>query len=333
MRIKTITAPKMADALAIIRQQLGPEALILSTRKVNGEHGPTLEITAAVADEEPTSKAVETHDATELTRRPAPPSPLFNSTLEAHGIPNALIHKVTAALPGLQSAGFAQEEGLEMLLTKLLAFKSPLEILTQGKAHLFIGPHGGGKTTLIAKLAIHAKKQGRTVGILSLDDQKIGGFEPLAIASEIFGESAHLLTSEADLRNAGKKLGPRHLVLIDTAGLNPYQPQTLTRLQKRIAELNITAHTHLVLPANLNLADMSALPVACHRFNLASLIFTKLDSTSRYGALLATAESSHLPLGIATHSADMATPPLTLNAQWLAQSLSELPAQPWEFAS
>lgn len=338
MRIKTLTAPRMEDALRVIREQLGPEALILSTRKVKNAAGEqTLEITAAVAEDESPSKPVETVAETRLPgaepARPKPVPSLFNSTLEAHGLPHALVAKINAALPGLLGAGFTQAEALDMLLSKIVKFKSPLEILAPGKTHVLIGPHGAGKTTLIAKLAIQAKKQGRTVGILSLDDQKIGGFEPLAIAAEIMGEAAHLVTSVADLKNAGAALGPRHLVLIDTPGINPYDPAGLTRLAQKMGELSLPATTHLVLPASLNAADMATLPVACHRFNLQSIIFTKLDSTSRYGALLSTAESSNLPLGIATHSADMATPPLTLTSTWLAEALAELPRQPWEFTS
>ncbi|MBI1308828.1 MAG: hypothetical protein GC129_03070 [Proteobacteria bacterium] len=336
MRIKTLTAPKMEDALRIIRQQLGPEALILSTRKIKGEDGlPTLEITAAVNEDEPRSKPVEATPLAEVpSSAPAKPSTnLFTSMLEAHGLPAAFTAKITAALPGLQSAGFSQPEALEMLLAKLITFKTPGDLLPAGKAHLFIGPQGAGKTTLVAKLAIHAKKQGRTVGILSLDDQKIGGFEPLAIAAEILGEHAHLITTPNDLKSAGKELGPRHLLLIDSAGLNPYAPQTLNALQKKLSTLGIPALTHLVLPAPLNLGDMTALPVACHRFNISSLIFTKLDATSRYGALLTTAEGSRLPIGIATHNPDMSVPPLTLTAQWLAEGLTQLPHQPWDFAS
>jgi flagellar biosynthesis GTPase FlhF len=90
---------------------------------------------------------------------------------------------------------------------------------------------------------------------------------------------------------------------------------------------------HLVLPANLNPADMAVLPVACHALNLKSLIFTKLDCTTRFGALVATAHGSQLPLGMATHAADMATPPLHLTPAWLAESLLQLPQQPWEFAA
>lgn len=336
MRIRTLTADKMEDALRLIREELGPEALILGTRKVPGANGKaTLEITAAVNEPEPATRPLSQPEGTTPTPFPtaAPPPPGLQGTLEAHGTATGLIHKITTALPGLASAGFNAEEALEMLLAKLVSFRSPASLLPAGKAHLFLGPHGAGKTTIISKLAIQAKKQGRTVGLLSLDDQKIGGFEPLAIAAEIMGETAHLLSSVADLRTAAATLGPRHMLLLDTAGLNPYQPQALTRLKQRLEELGLPTLNHLVVPASLNAADMAALPVACHRFGLHSLVFTKLDSTTRYGALLSTAAQAELPVGLAGHSADMATPPLALTAAWLAGALATPPQQPWEFAA
>lgn len=335
MRIRTLTAEKMEDALRLIREELGPEALILGTRKVPGPDGkPTLEITAAVNEPEPATRPLE-NTTPALPPTPATPMPSnsLQGVLETHSTAPGLITKITAALPGLASAGFTPGEALEMLLAKLVTFRSPADLLPPGKAHLFIGPHGAGKTTIISKLAIQAKKQGRTVGLLSLDDQKIGGFEPLAIAAEIMGETAHLLSSATDLRTAASSLGPRHLLLIDTAGLNPYQPQALTALKRRLDELGLPTLNHLVIPASLNAADMAALPVACHRFGLTSLVFSKLDSTTRYGALLSTAAQAGLPVGLASHSADMAAPPLALTASWLAEALSTQPHQPWEFAA
>jgi flagellar biosynthesis protein FlhF len=333
MRIKTITAPKMADALSIIRQQLGPEALILGTRKVPGQNGEqTLEITAAVNEPEPASHpTAETF--TPAPRRPAPATPKLADILQQHGLAPDLITKFTAALPGLESAGFNQAEALEMLLAKLIPFKPVADLLTPGQAHLFIGPPGAGKTTLIAKLAVQTKNSGRSVGMLSLDNQKIAGFEPLAITAETLGDHAHLIASPTDLRTAAQALGPRHILLIDTPGLNPYNPQAATALYQRLQGLGIPLVTHLVLPADMNAEDMAALPIATHRFNLTSLAVTRLDCTTRYGAVATTAAHAALPLGLASHNGDFATPPLSLTAQWLAQALATLPRQPWEFTS
>jgi flagellar biosynthesis GTPase FlhF len=261
---------------------------------------------------------------------------LLESTLEAHNVPAALIHTLHTALPGLQAAGFQPSEALAMLLGKQVKFLTPPEVLPNGTAQVFVGPHGAGKTTLVAKLAWQAKQRGRRLGLLSLDDQKVGGFEPLAIAAEIFGTHAALITNQADLRAAALRLADgaaREGLLLDTAGLNPFAPKAVSSLKQRLTELGLPTQVHLVIPANLNAADMAMLPVACHMLAPQSLIFTKLDCTTRYGALVATAAASGLPLGLATHAADMATPPLALTPTWLAEALLELPKQPWEFAA
>ena len=74
-------------------------------------------------------------------------------------------------------------------------------------------------STLLDALATTLRARGRTVGILSLDDQKIGGFEPLAIASEIIGEAARRLTKS--FRDSHpeipwtKIMGQRHVLAHD----------------------------------------------------------------------------------------------------------------------
>lgn len=333
----------MADALRVIREQLGPEALILGTRKTKNAKGePTLEITAAVKDDEPATRPVAeasialpqpSKTRAQPAAQPATQSTALPDILAQHGLADDLIAKIAAALPGLASAGFNEAEGLEMLLAKMLAFKPVEDILKPAHAHLFIGPPGAGKTTLVAKIAVHNHRNGRKTGILSLDDQKIAGFEPLAITAETLGDTAHLLASVNDLKAAARSMGPRHMLLVDTPGLNPYQPQAFTMLKQRLDSLGIPATGHLVVPADMNAADMAALPVACHRFNPASLIVTRLDCTTRYGALVNTAAHSGLPLGVASHSGNFSAAPLALTAAWLAQGLAALPKQPWEFTS
>ncbi len=336
MRIRTLTADKMTDALRLIREQLGPEALILETRKVQRNGRETLEITAAVNEAEPAPPARMPQPAAPVNTAEKTLPSLLNSTLQAHGVPEDLGQTLATALPGLKAAGFTESEALAMLLGKQLRFLSAAEALPTGTAHVFVGPHGAGKTTLVAKLAWQAKQRGQRLGLLSLDDQKVGGFEPLAIAAEIFGTHAYLIAGPDDLRTAAASLakhGTREGLLLDTAGLNPFAPRAVALLQQRLQGLGLPLQVHLVVPANLNAADMAMLPVACQPLAPQSLIFTKLDCTTRYGALVATAAASGLPLGLATHAADMATPPLVLNASWLAEALLELPKQPWEYAS
>lgn len=351
MRIKTITADTMADALKVIRSQLGPEALILNTRKVKGSNGqPTLEITAAVDEPEPPSnqpsslagilaaadKAAARPASKTLPKTTTPESPsdipLLIQSLTAHGVPQAFISRVMDAMGGLTKSGFSATDALEMLLSKLLHFKPVPDIVSKGHAHLLVGPSGAGKTTLTAKLAIHAKRQNLKVGLMSLDDQKIAGFEPLRIAADALGETAHLIHTPADLKTAAQKLGPRHIILIDTPGLNPYRRADVNAFAARVSQLGIPHTAHLVLPAALNAHEMETVPHAFAPFSPQSLMIARLDETSHLGGLVAAAYNHPLPLGVAGNSADFATAPVALTAHYLATALATPPTQPWEIA-
>jgi flagellar biosynthesis protein FlhF len=366
MRIKTLTAPHMADALKIIREQLGPEALILHTRKVKTPDGkPTLEITAAVDEQDtptlpllspppkgaggksapgPTtldlrqlaSAQAQARDARGRERTPrdaAPAGPTLAATLKAHDLNADLVTRITEAAQGLEASGFAPVDALEMLLGKLLRFTPPQDLIARGKAHALVGPSGVGKTTLIAKLGIHAKRQGLTVGLMSLDDQKIAGFEPLHVAAKALGEKAYLIRDTNDLATAARQLGPRHLILIDTPGLNPYRRQELNAFRARLENLKIPLTAHLVLPATHNPAELEKLPLAFGGFNPASLLFSKLDETVHMGGIVSVAHDHNMAVGVASDNADFATPPLTLTARWLAENLARFPQQPWEFSN
>jgi flagellar biosynthesis protein FlhF len=343
MRIKTLTAPHMADAVKMIREQLGAEALILSTRKVKGADGqPTLEITAAVEDNDvpPTqSKELVPAKVVEALERRATPAGRaalpeagkgIASTLRAHGVGADLIARIEDAAVGLRASGFSDADAVEMLLGKLLAFKAPADAVTRGHAHVLLGPPGAGKTTLVAKLAINAKRMGLTVGVMSLDDQKIGGFEPLRVTADVLGDVAHLIRGPEDLAKAAKALGPKHVLLIDTPGLTPTRRGEVAQFRMRLESLRIPYVSHLVLPAPYNADDMQALPVVFGAYTPATLMVSRLDETTRFGAVATTAHAHRIPLALGSDGPDYAAAPVALSARWLAEQLARTPQQMWE---
>lgn len=342
MRIKTITAKDMSEALHIIRTQLGPEALILSTRKTKNAKGePTLEITAAMEEPSPATKQVApltdilnaaAQAAEGKTRKPTTNhQPSTINALEA--LPPELAQRLHQGVRDLANNGFSTVDALEMLLGKLLTFHPLPDLLTKGKAHVLLGPTGAGKTTLISKLAIHAKRQGLKVGLMSLDDEKIAGFEPLRIVADMLGDTAHLIRTAADLKTAAAQLGPRHMILIDTPGLNPLQRQPLVAFHTRLTGLGIPTTNHLVLPATHNTEALAMLPIAFANFHPTSLMVSKLDESPTLGGILGAAHAHRLPLGIASNSPNPSDAPLALTARYVAEVLSTPPPQPWEIAS
>lgn len=341
MRIKTLTAPHMADAVKMIRDQLGAEALILSTRKVQGADGkPTLEITAAVEEPDlpsPSQELVPAKVIEALERKASPANRLLpeasksiGTTLRAHGVGADLVGRIEDAATGLRASGFSDSDALEMLLGKLLSFKTMADAIIRGHAHVLVGPPGAGKTTLVAKLAIQAKRMGLTVGVMSLDDQKIGGFEPLRVTADVLGDVAHLIRGPEDLAKAAKALGPKHILLIDTPGLTPARRNEVAQFRLRLESLRIPYVSHLVLPAPYNADDMQALPIAFAAYAPTTLMASRLDETTRLGAVATTASAHRLPLALGSDGPDYAQAPVAISARWLAEHLARMPQQLWE---
>lgn len=345
MRLRTFTAPKMEDALRLIRTQLGPEALILSTRKVTSKEGhPSLEITAALPDDtppEPTLKPSLPNFTAPLAAAPPTNGTSISGesalahTLQAHGVAAQVVAKLHTALPGLQAAGFGTTEALEMLLGKLLTLHLSPALLPAGTWHVLLGPPGGGKSTLVCQLAAQFGSHSQPVGLISLDNQTLGGQEALFATAEILSLPYLSNPTPAQLQ-AARATAPAHTVwLIDTPGLTPYQPQTLARVQQQLAALQTaigtTVHAHLVAPASLHPGELALLPSALQRFTLHSLCLTQLDAASHFGGPLNVAVQHGLPLGLASHSPSPAATPLTLTARWLAEALLNPPRSQWEF--
>lgn len=319
----------MKDALRIIKNDLGQDAIVLSTRKIKGPGGETtLEITAAI-DKVPEPMNLRPAD---IQSHPSPPSDEAGlaATFTSHGLAPDHINTLLKATTGVSNAGFSAADALEMVLGKKAAFQPAATLIKRGHAHVFIGPTGAGKTTLLSKLAVERKKSGASIGLLSLDDQKIGGFDPLVTVAEILGEQAHLIQTGHDLASAGSKLGKRNYLFIDTPGLNLLHPHETEQFRQRLDALGFPLVVHLVLPANLNRVDLSAIPYAFRDFNPVSALFTKLDETPQFGAIVNVALDHPLAIGLASTSPRLEDPPLVLDPVVFSHRLLTAPQHVWE---
>lgn len=342
MRLKTYTAADMPAALRLIRDELGQNALILNTRKVKNARGePTLEITAAINEPElPTTEVppppvadkklpAYMQGAKVMSSAQANHAEL-DSVLRAHKLPAELVARLTAAVQGLTAAQFSPTDALEMVLAKTLPLKGLADLLPTSHAHVFVGPHGAGKTSLIIRLAQQWKNSGAQIVMFSLDNLKLGGFEPLEQAAEIFDIPARLITDFKDLSNLGRQLGPSLRILIDTPGLAPADRVGQQKLRAQLMALNLPLAVHLLLPAAFHGEQLPLLPAAYQTLHPASLIASRLDEALAIGPLVATLAGAGLHSGLATNSPQLTVPVQNLSPRWLAEILSTLPRQPWE---
>jgi len=149
-----------------------------------------------------------------------------------------------------------------------------------------VGPAGVGKTTTAAKLAIlHGMSRGRRVGLLALDDERIGGGEQLRVYARIIGIPFEATRENEPINGAMARFKDRDLVFLDTEGIGCRDNGRLLRIKERIAQLP-NVENHLLLSASMKEQDMSDIIDHFSNLPLHGLIFTKLDESGAYGTII-----------------------------------------------
>ena len=165
----------------------------------------------------------------------------------------------------------------------------------------FIGPTGVGKTTTIAKLAAELSlKRKKQVGIVAVDNYRIGAAEQLKTYATIMGLPCLPAFTKKDLINAIGKFRSKDVILIDTAGqshLDQNRLQELTMLM--CGDLPIA--THLVLSSGSKSQDMKEITTKFSQLKPQSYIFTKFDETRQHGAIIDQLCETRLPISFVTN--------------------------------
>jgi flagellar biosynthesis protein FlhF len=232
----------------------------------------------------------------DLTRRAPVQAELLKELTEI-GIGQELAAELVSGLPPDLAFDEAQRRALALIARRIAVTGDAW--LDRGARVVFAGPTGVGKTTAIAKLAARwvLRHGARDVALISVDSTRIGAQEHLRTLGRLLGVEAFAADAPADLPDLIARLGERRLLLIDTAGTGPRDPE----LEQRIASINAAAaaaqlETCLVLSAS---AQAGALEEAVTRFgalNPATVLLTKLDEATSLGGTLSVLMRSELPV-------------------------------------
>lgn len=317
MRIRVLRAATMQQAMARLAAELGPDAALLSSRHIKDG----VEVTAALSmpdDEEEfepllygaapnpmaTPFAFDGMEAAELAIA-APPPNAEALSLDFHRVPQALSQRLVAG-------------PLEAALEASLRFAR----LPDGVARplLLAGPPGAGKTLTCAKLAARRVLAGESPPlVISADAERPAAAEQLAAFTRLLGAPlAIALTPGAAVRALAKRESGQP-VLIDTAGIDPFDPEQACMLASLISATG--AAVALVLPSGLDSSEASDIARAFTALGATHLVPTRLDTTRRIGAVLAAASTAGLALaegGTGPQAADGLT---LMEPAWLAARL------------
>jgi flagellar biosynthesis protein FlhF len=306
MRLKSFQAPTMAEAMELVREALGAEAIIVSTNEDEATAG--VRITAAVE-----------HDEPDRLQASAPPVDLIDEigeALDRHGVPHALSDKILNAvtLLGEQSAQVALASALDMSVS----FK-PIAEAGRKKPFLFIGPPGGGKTVTVAKLAAAAVIAQTPACMITTDTLRAGAEAQFRQHGERLGIAATVARDPAELNKTAAAAEPEALVLIDTASANPFDAEDLDRLAGFAHALD--AEPVLVLPGTIDTLEAGDIAAAFAPLKPDRLLMTCLDVTGRLGATLTTAHARQIALSEIGAGPAIADPLQPLNPVTLARLL------------
>ncbi|GGJ56074.1 flagellar biosynthesis protein FlhF [Anoxybacillus voinovskiensis] len=149
-----------------------------------------------------------------------------------------------------------------------------------------VGPTGVGKTTTLAKIAAHCVlKHQKKVAFITTDTYRIAAIEQLKTYAKILDVPLEVCYNIDDFREAKKKFSVYDLVFIDTAGRNFRNRQYVQDLRE-IIDFDAEIETFLVLALTAKYMDMKTIYEQFSLIPIDRFIFTKLDETSQYGAMI-----------------------------------------------
>lgn len=355
MRVKRYLVKEKQEAMALIRRDLGPDALIISSRRVRTGglwrfFSPPLWEVMAAADsvdfspaKEKQAPAVRTDEQLakdlsevksllqKLSRSGAGYVPNGQQVL-ARGMEQLQEVEVSPEVAEVLLTGAAgstgpnkagEKELHELLLSGIVdILVSPTAANKHYNLLAFVGPTGVGKTTTLAKLAAHfALFQQKNVGLVTIDTYRIGAVDQLRTYGEILGVPVEVVMTPKEFKKKVDDLRrEKDIVLIDTTGRPSHNTMDLAEL-RRFLEKVVPLETFLVLSCTTKSKDLLRIAENFKILNYTQLIFTKTDETQTLGSILNVVHTMQVPVAYLTNGQNVPNDIMTVKPHELAQMI------------
>jgi flagellar biosynthesis protein FlhF len=314
MRLKSFHAKTMTEAMQMVRDALGEDAIIISTRDDADRKGVTL--TAAIEEDRgflkhAPKKLEKSHLDKDIAfdlrkkdqdnlqddwlqydaedRREDLLSEVLVDSLFKHHVPEDLMDEIigAASMVGVDQPSVALVGAFATLFNFM-----PLPTLSYKKALMLVGTPGAGKTLTLAKLATRAVMNDLQIAILTCDTLRAGGVEQLQAYVNILNVPLHKIKNPKDLKEKLQSLTGYDQILIDTPGVNPFDANEMKDISQLVKSGDV--EPVLVLPAGLDADESGEIARLFTSLGTKRLILSRVDSARRHGGLLTAAYQAGL---------------------------------------
>ena len=316
MKLRIFGGATMTEVMAKVRDQLGENAIILSTQTDPDGH---VRLTAAIDKQ----MHIASTNGPDPNGPPiADPLPEIRRALVAHGIDDTIANRLLEVAHDHAQQQVSSAVALAAALDSCFNF-DPIPDKPE-RPIMLVGPPGTGKTVTVAKLAARALVAGQSVRVIGTDTIKAGGFAQLQQLTDVLQIGLRKAEDADDFRTAVAGCTGSDMVIIDSFGVNPFETDDIDRLQPLVAAAKL--EPVLVMPAGLDAIDAGEIAIAFAGLGCRRAIITRLDLARRFGSLLAAAHSSGLVFCDVSVSPNIGAGLRSLNPVGLARLL--LPPAP-----
>jgi len=326
MKLKTFHAETMMAAMQKVKAELGSDAIIVNSSEENGmvkitaaieqDALPAIKTEAVITPEQPKIKVTIPKDLQDEAIEESDIQTVITDAMLRHRVPTRVSEKIIST--ALTMPGENPRQVFEATLNKLFDFRRETSAKSSRKI-ILVGAPGAGKTLMTAKFAAKFSLEGETPTIITTDYSRAGGIEQLSAFLNILKLPLSVAKTAKDLTEIVAKAKDSKQVIIDTGGLNPFDPSEMKFLANLIKASDF--EPALVLPANTDAEEAAEMAQAFSILGTKQIIPTRLDFARYLGGMLNAADRGNLYFSESSHNPKVADGILYLNPSVLANLL------------